>query len=179
MRSALLLLAMLLVPASEPFPGITVDYDHDADFSRYATYRWHAPVEAEEDPLLEQRLASGVDFHLALRGLRKMGAGEPDLRVTYHSDSGGDVVVDSHVLGYRFGPGWFWGGGPVSSASAIHVYPQGTLVVDLWEASTGRLVWRASAPDAIRMPRPPRDEQLAGLLQAMFAHCPPQTTRGR
>jgi len=177
MRLAFLVLAMLAAPAPQPGSGITLDYDHDADFSRYATYRWVAPVEDEEDPLLDQRLESAVDFHLALRGLRKMGAGEPDLRVTYHSDSGGDVVIDSRALGYHFGPGWFWGGGPVSSASAVHVYPQGTLVVDLWEASTGRLVWRASASDAVHMPRPLRDERLADLVQAMFALYPPETTR--
>jgi hypothetical protein len=179
MRSAFLVLALLLVPAPDLSSGITVDCDHDADFSRYATYRWVAPVENEEDPLLEQRLQSGVDFHLALRGLRKMGAGQPDLRVTYHSDSGGDVVVDSRSFGYHFGAGWFWGGGPVSSASAVHTYPAETLVVDLWEASTGRLVWRVSAADAVRMPRPLRDERLADLIQAMFAAYPPETTRER
>lgn len=172
MRCALLLLAWSLGSAIPTGSGITIDYDDEADFSRYATYRWVEPVEDEEDPLLHQRLASGVDFHLALVGLRRMGAGEPDLWVTYHSDSGGEVVVDSRAFGYHFGPDWMWGGGPVSTASAVHTYPKGTLVIDLWEAETGNLVWRASALDAVRMPRPRRDTRLADLVQAMFAGYP-------
>lgn len=172
MRCVLPLLAWLLGSAVAPGDGITIDYDHEADFSGYATYRWVAPVEDEEDPLLHQRLASAVDFHLSLVGLRRMGAGEPDLWVTFHSDSRGDVVVDSRELGYAFGASWLWGGGPVSSASAVHTYPPGTLVIDLWDAETGNLVWRASAADAIRMPRPRRDRRLADLVQAMFEGYP-------
>jgi hypothetical protein len=175
MRPALLLLVLLQVPVEASGPSrVTVDYDHDAEFSRYATYRWLSPVESEVDPLLEQRLASGIEFQLALRGLRRMGAGEPDLWVTYHSDSDGDVVVNSGDLGYHFGPAWFWGGGPVSSASAVHEYPARTLVVDLWEGETGRLVWRGSAEDAVRMPRPRIDTELADLLEAIFASYPPK-----
>lgn len=172
MRCALLLLAGSLASAAPARDGVTIDYDPEAGFSRFATYRWVAPVEDEEDPLLHQRLASAVDFHLALVGVRRMGAGEPDLWVTFHSDSSGDVVVDSRALGYRFGASWLWGGGPVSSASRVHTYPRGTLVIDLWDAETGNLVWRASATDAIRAPRPRRDTRLADLVQAMFSGYP-------
>jgi hypothetical protein len=134
-------------------PGVS--YDRHAGVVELRSYRWARPLEMEEEPLVHQRLVAAIDYHLRMHGLRETDA-DADVWVTYHSDSGGEVVIDTERYGYTLGPGWYWGAG-LGSRERVHRYPAGTLVVDVWDGATGRLLWRGSAPGVVT-PVPERPE---------------------
>ncbi|PYR70842.1 MAG: hypothetical protein DMF87_17325 [Acidobacteria bacterium] len=47
------------------------------------------------------------------------------------------------VVSNGFGYGAWWGGG--SYTTSVHTYVQGTLIVDLYDAKTKKMVWRGTA----------------------------------
>ncbi|HYO80464.1 MAG TPA: DUF4136 domain-containing protein [Bryobacteraceae bacterium] len=143
----LLSLAIVGVIATAALDGqVRTDYDRNADFSRYTTYSWEA-VRAEE-PLAIDRIKAAVNSALAARGWTEV-------------ESGGQVSImamemteDHRTLRTYYdtvgnGWGWGWGGGLGdgfgTSTTTEDTYTVGTLVVDLFDTNTKKLIWRGSA----------------------------------
>jgi len=126
--------ALVMTTAVVYAQKVSVDSDPAAPFANYKTYAWVEGTPAP-NPLNEDRLHMAVDAQLALKGLR-MNTTNPDLVVTTHvtTQERPELVVNG------FGPGW-WGGG----TAQVQTYVDGTLVVDLYDANTKKMVWRGVA----------------------------------
>ncbi len=152
---------------------INVDYDQDAGFLQYKTYRWipHRPKikppRMIDHTLLEKRIKNTVDAELAAKGYDKVANGEPDFLVAFHI--GAQNKVDVTHYGYRYGPrGRWWG-----HRAEVHRYKQGTLILDIVDAGTKQLVWRGSARDAVRRPQD-LDDKLLEAVEKVMVRFPPQ-----
>jgi len=152
LRGPLTLLALLWLILGVPCHAqkVRVDFDRDYDFSAVETYGWVDPVEREEDPLLHQRLVAAVDYHLTMLGARKVER-DPDVWVTYHSDSREEVTISTNTFGYGYGEGWYWADTADTGRSLTteQRYRVGTLIVDVWTAEEKRLVWRGTGWDTV------------------------------
>lgn len=121
--------------------------DRTADFSRYRTYDW-APVTAfstgdprlDNNPFFQERLRSDVDRQLTTRGLERSGAVEPDLLLHYHASVSQRIDVGGLDQQYGSCPG---------GDCEPFVYEGGTIVLDLVDARTNRLVWRGWADGSL------------------------------
>ena len=114
----------------------------------------------------------GVDEQLVKKGLSRVDS-TPDAFVTYHGGTSDETVVDTDFYGYGYGPGWYGGEAPAGSASAVAKFQSGTLIVDLWDARTKRLVWRGIATD-IRSDDPAVNaEKVRVAVEELFARYPP------
>jgi hypothetical protein len=163
--TSLLALTVLLVPATVDARKIQNDFDVGVDFSNYTTYAWREGVPLA-DPSLHDQIIEAVDAELSAKYLRRIQA-RPDLFVVYYA-SAQEMTLNMREHGYSFGLRWQWGGS-IQSDNAVQVYPKGTLVVDLWEAKTQRLIWRGVATDVV-------DKGAAKLtqeVQKMFLKYPP------
>jgi hypothetical protein len=80
---------------------------------------------------------------MAARGLRWATTGEPDLRIHFHANISERMDIDrlDRSRGYCTGDG---------CTPAVERYEAGTLVIDLIDARTNRLLWRAWAQDAVK-----------------------------
>ena len=116
---------------------VSVDSDPAAAFATYKTYAWTAGTSAP-NPLNEQRLHTSVDARLAVRGLT-MNATAPDLIVATHITT----QERQQLIANGFGYGPWWGGG--LGTASIESYTEGTLIVDLYDAHTKKMVWRGVA----------------------------------
>jgi len=154
---ALVAAALLLAAAPAMAQSVHIDYDKNYDFSKIRTYQWVQPVEDEENPLMAQRLRNAVDYQLSMKGAQKVDS-DPDIFVTYHSDSKEEVSVSSTSFGYGYGPGWYWGGGVGTSTASVTTYEVGTLVIDAWDAKTKNLIWRGTASATVS-PNPDKMER--------------------
>jgi hypothetical protein len=115
------------------------------DVTRYRTYHWApADTQATGDPRLDNneffrdRIQSQVDRRLGDRGFEKTAAGEPDLVVHYHASVSQEINangVDQPNV--------------TCESCEPYVYDAGTIVVDLVDARTRRLVWRGWAEGSI------------------------------
>ena len=94
-----------------------------------------------------------------------MNTTTPDVIVATHvtSSEGKELVVNG------FGPGPWWGGG----TAQVETYIEGTLIVDLYDAKTKKMVWRGVATATVSSKPEKNAEKIDKSLAKMFARYPP------
>jgi hypothetical protein len=145
--------------------------ERGADFAVYHTYDW---ASADLLPVSDGRfLANGVfvdhvhgavDTALRARGLQRDTAGVPDLLVHYHATATRRLTLES--AGGPHGPGC---GGP-ECETRLADRDEGTVVIDVVDARTRRIVWRGWVQDDARvmLAKPARvDASLARLFDRL------------
>lgn len=165
----------LAVAACAPGPKITVDYDRAADFSKLRTYTWVQPDTLPMSPLLWGQFVAAVDGELAQKGLVAVDS-LPDIYISAFAGLPDETVVDTDRHGYGYGPGWYYGGAPMGSRTTVAQYTRGTLVVDLWDAETKRLVWRGTGSDIASDDPAVNAEKIRAGVQGMFRRYPPSAS---
>ena len=142
-----------------------IDYDKEADFSKYRTFAWKDSGEDLRDsaPLWHDRVVKGIKTRFIASGFREVAEG-PDVFVTYYSAERQETTVITDHMGYGWGSSWEWGhrGTGVSTSRSV-TYDIGTLIVDIWDASENKLVWRATASDTL-YENPEKNEQLLNRM---------------
>jgi hypothetical protein len=130
--------------------NVSSHVDRTANFTRYHTYNW-GPADAlptgdprlDANPFFKDHVEGAVEKQFAGRGLVRMTAGTPDLLVHYHAsiDRRLNINVSDRQYGYCYAddcPGY------------VSDYEAGTLVLDIVDAHTNRLIWRGWAQDSVQ-----------------------------
>ncbi len=149
-------------------PRVAVDYNNKIDYSKYRTFTWmDSDVKAGQNPLYYNQIATDnventVEQVMKGKGLKE-NTKNPDLLIGYHffvEDKTRTVTSPNSAFygpyggwgrwGWGgWGPGyWGWGG----QQQYQEQYKSGTVVVDMVDADTKKLVWRGSIEDAINNP---------------------------
>jgi hypothetical protein len=124
------------------------DYDPDVDFSRYHTYQispgqvtsgYETPT---PNTLVADRISNAIATQLGARGLRQT-PDKPDLRVGFVAGARSRLELETSAPYYpALAPYWgssWWG----PQQAWVSEYQHGTLVIDLVDSSTNKLVWRS------------------------------------
>lgn len=136
--AALMLLALSACSGLQ----VTAERSWDAEFAAYRTYAWSQGSPAR-DPTIESHIRDAVEVELPFKGLKKVEKeGSPDLYVSTYASVEDEKVIDH--WGYEVRTG-----GTDSSPVSVLALPMGTLVIDLVEARTDKLVWRGQARRAV------------------------------
>lgn len=114
------------------------------DFSRYRSFSW-GPADAlptgdprlDQNPFFKDHVQGAVEKQLALRGL-PVTAGDADLVVHYHANVSRRINPNQADRAYGYCPSGDCLPAPIE-------YEAGTLVLDVVDARTNRLVWRGWA----------------------------------
>jgi hypothetical protein len=162
------LLIFLLIPAS--MASVSVDYDKDKAFADYKTFGWK-PGSPARSQLNQERLEASIRAQLESHGMTQSD-GEADLYVVTHVSIEGKTRVDVDNFGY----GGYWRGYQMST---VHVsnFEVGTLIVDLLDGETNRLVWRSVATKTLPYKQPSPDKtvkKINKIVGKMFKNFPPQ-----
>jgi hypothetical protein len=148
---------------------VTTDYDHKADFSQYHTYSWMS-VKAG-DPLWTERITEAVNQELSAKGWVNRAEGG-DASVSAFGSTHVQPRLETFYNG--FGGGWFWRGfGDGVAYTTIDRIPIGTLVVDIFDTPTKKLIWRGTASDALSDKPDTNEKKLEKAVAEMFKHFPP------
>ena len=144
---------------------ITTDSAPGATFENYRTFAW-TPGTPSPVSITEQRIHAGVNTQLQARGLTQVDA-NPDLYVATH------VATETvpQIISSGFGPWW----GPGGGMTTVQSYTQGTLVVDLYDASTKKMVWRGVATDTVSRRASTNTRRLDRAITRLFERFPPRT----
>ena len=146
-------IASLVALAACSTVKVSTEYDRTTNFKNYHSYAWilRAPgpeeAPASRDPRVRDIVIRTVDEELASKGLVKAGPDQsPDLLVAVHGWSVNRIDVKSY--GYAYGPSPY-GAYPTLATGAVDVrqYSDGTLLIDLIDASTKQMIWRGTATD--------------------------------
>ncbi len=166
------MLAALVLIALPSCAGLAVETqnDQDTDFSRYRTYAWIEGVPAR-NPSLESQIHSAVDRELPFKGLSPVATpGSPDLYISTYVTVEENRVVEQ--WGYDVGST-----GASSSRAAVLTLPMGTLLVDLVDSGSRKLVWRGQASKAVD--REVSEETIRKAVREIFRHYPPEGPESR
>jgi len=123
-----------------------VSTEADPSFNplKYKTYYWAKTDPVPSDSILSDRIVADVDAGMARRGFTKAPEGQADLAVMAHVTTQPEQKLETFYTGYG---GWGWGGwGPVET---VRTYLKGTVIVDLFDADTKKLVWRGVGTDTV------------------------------
>jgi hypothetical protein len=117
--------------------------DRTVNFGEYITYDWGPPdnlpvgdPRLDNNPFFDERVRAAVEQELATKGFEKATSAAPDVRLHYHASVSQDI--DIRGLNREYGYCEDADCGP-------YVYEAGTLLVDLVDARTNKLLWRGWA----------------------------------
>jgi hypothetical protein len=159
--------------------AVRTDWDQAHDFSAWRSFAWmpegtepkgRRPV---DDPLVDERIRAAVERTLAAKGYQR--ARNPDFYV------GTAVYVreklDVYTINHYYGWGYRWGVG--LPETHVTEYDEGTLVIDLADAKSRKLVWRGSGSKRIDpSPSPERvTESVNRAVEEILADFPPGASK--
>jgi hypothetical protein len=113
------------------------------DFSAYRTYDWGPPdnlpvgdPRLDNNSMFKDHLMGAVEKRMAAKGYARADAA-PDLLLHYHANVAQrvDVYQTDSQYGYNYSTG-------VAYESRMVEFEQGTIVLDIVDAKTNRVVWR-------------------------------------
>ena len=121
------------------------DYDHSVNFEKYRTFAWKDYETRRSgivnNSIVASRIQNAVNEQLTKKGLQE-NDGDPDVYVVAHVGAKNmtDVEYMPAIGGWRH---WRWMGPDMF----VNRYVQGTTIIDIVDAKTNELVWRAIATD--------------------------------
>jgi len=132
---------------------ISVDWDHQADFTQYKTFAWYdhkddSHPRQSPNQIVDARIRRSVAQDLIDKGLSQTDPADADLWVTYYTSLDKSLRMYSSGYGYGYWGGWH-GWGPRPTYTDVYEYTEGTLVVDLIDRAKDQLVWRGTITKAI------------------------------
>lgn len=173
MKHRMIWLAVVALVLSCSTLSIEYDYDVEAPFDQYVTYKWLPQGTRVQNQkkglvmpgtLLDKRIHRAADFHLDQAGLVKVeGDVDADLLVIYHL--GTQDKVDVTYYGYSYAP-YYWG--HYGQGVRVDHYREGTLILDLIDASDKELVWRGIAQDTFEPGRNRSSDEIDHILDEVF-----------
>jgi hypothetical protein len=164
------LLGIALLGASVSFAQqVKTDYDRATNFSQYKTYSWEKVQ--TQDPLWVDRIEQAVNAALAAKGWTQVPTGG-NVAIVAIEMTQNQQTLDTFYNG--FGRGWRWTGGFGDATTTVNTYKVGTLVVDLFDANSKKLIWRGSASDTLSDKSDNNIKNLDKGVQKMFQHFPPE-----
>jgi Domain of unknown function (DUF4136) len=165
---------IVLLFASASFAQqVKTDYDRGADFSQFKTYTWEKVQ--TQDQLWVDRIKEAVNTALAAKGLTPVESGG-DMAIVAIEMTKNQQTLNTFYDGFGGGWGWRRGGGFGGFGDATtttDTYKVGTLVVDMFDTHTKKLIWRGSASDTLSDKSDKNIKNLDKGVQKMFDHFPP------
>lgn len=156
MRKLLIVGTIVLITGCSS--GIQVDTDSapGVDFAAYETYRWGERTEygntgAVYDLALDGRVQRAVDEAMSERGYRRILTDDADLVVAWHGALKSVLTDEDMRRSYMFAGDWYEPAEKsVERAENIEV---GTLVIDIVDADSKKVVWTSQAQAELQRDR--------------------------
>jgi hypothetical protein len=171
-RTAFVSVALFLLAASTAVAqDVRYNFDKEADFSKFKTYKWVPIKDASKvDDILDKQIKDAIDAELAKKALTTTDADAADLYIGYQVGIGTEKQFTSYDTGWGYGPGWYrggWygGGGGMTTGQTSTIYV-GQLAVDMNDSKGHDLVWRGLASKTID-PKAKPDKQQKNLAKAV------------
>ena len=171
------LLVLAIIAAPSMGQKITIDYAHDFDFEAVKTFTYVATDDTKAgNQLTDSRIRDAVIRELKEGGLQQVDS-NGDLYVTYHVATKDNTVFNTTSFGYggygggwggygRYGYGYGHGMGGSSTTTAT-TYTDGTLIIDAYEPSEKKMVWRGTGTVTLKSKPEKQTKQVDKILDKM------------
>lgn len=171
-------LALTMVTATAAAQQVETTVDRSADFSKYKTFKIEVAT-SWGNPIGEKNVVEELTGALTAKGWTQ-DAQAPDVRVLVHGATEEKQQLNTFYTGGYGGGyygGWGWGG-VGSSSTTVSEYTEGTLVIDMFDASNKSLLWRGVAQDELKRKQQKREKQASKAIDKMLRDFPPKPGKG-
>lgn len=146
------------------------DYDKKATFTTYKTFAFYKQGldKVQVSDLDKRRIMQSIEKYMTAKGFAL--SDKPDVWVNFFTKEQERTQVTQMGWGYGWGWGWspwMWGGTNVSS------YPEGTLYIDIIDATKNELVWQGQGVGALTRDPEQKDELFDTFVSKILAEYPP------
>ena len=173
-------IAIAILCANASLAEIKTDYDRNVDFGRYKTYSWTNV--RTQNALWVDRIKAAVSSALTAKGWTEVESGG-EVSIMAIEMTKDHSTLNTYYENFGGGWGWRWGGGFGdvfgTSATTDQTYQVGTLVVDLFDTRSKKVIWRGSASDTLSDKSDRNIKKLNMDVQKMFDRFPPEIAKGR
>ncbi len=176
-RAVFVLMGMMLLFAGKSSAQqVKTDYDRNANFAQYKTYSWEQVK--TKDALDVDRIKTAVNSALAAKGWTQVDSGA-DVCIVAIEITRNQQTLNTFYDGFGGGWGWrrFGGGGFGEATTTTETYKVGTLVVDLFDAKTKKLLWRGTSSDTLSNNSDKNIKNLDKGVEKMFKQFPPGSSK--
>ena len=164
-KLSLVAVSLLLLCSVASAQQVSVNYNHNANFSQYHTYAWGSNNKnAIQNSILAQVAQQDIEAAMSQKGLQKVEESQnPDLILTA---SGGEHESTSYNA---------WGmrgiGGGMGGISPQQNY-ETTMVVSLYDLKQKELVWRGIAENTLSNNGNKNQKNVEKAVEKMFKQWP-------
>ncbi|AGA78817.1 DUF4136 domain-containing protein [Echinicola vietnamensis] len=177
------LFSVVVILISSHFVAAQVKSDHDkeTDFSMYKTYSfegWQKNSDQQLNEFDKKRILQALKSEFEARGM-------------VHSEDNADAKIALYVVldqktsttaytdfmgGYGYGPRWGWGlgAGNVTATTTYSDddYTEGTLVVDMYDVDSDKLVWQGILTSRVTEKPEKRDRTIPKNIKKLMKKFP-------
>ncbi len=159
---------MLFIVGCATVP-MQIDYDHGYSFRGIQYYTWldNPPSQQnllERNTAVAQQIVRKVNAQLQARGFQEVPVDSADFLLAFHIGSKDRLLVSE--TGYYY---LEWG-----SRFHDYRYHQGTLVIDIIDPQSRRLVWRGWSTGVVDLDPESLQNEVDRAIEKLMANFPPQ-----
>lgn len=177
----MLLLLVITMQSCSPKYTIEYDYDKTVNFTKHKTYsfyKWPEGTEKVINRITRMAIQKSVADQLNDRGLN-------------YVNRGGDILVSLFILFSKtnntrvyfehyketagdFTPSaeWAWGNGDTKTKYDSQDYKTGTLVIDIFNGHSKKLIWQGVASQLVDENPGNREYGISKVIEEIFSHYP-------
>lgn len=179
------LLAVFIVATSCSSVKVATDYDKNANFSEYKSFAFYKPGidQAEINDIDKRRLLRAIETELLAKGYIK--SENPDILISLFTKSQQRVDIYNNAWGMgawgwggwgpygAYGPGWGWGWNQPAVSTSI----EGTLYIDLIDASKKELIWQGMGTGYLSKNMEKKEQRIKEFVSRIMERYPPSSEK--
>ena len=160
---------------------VSQDFEQGFDFSGLKTFAWKSNENNEwgltDNDLVDRRVRNAIVNTLTARQFSQDDSGQVDFLISY------DLAVEQRISSSNVSGGVSMGRSTrgrhgsigVSTGSQISTYDQGTLLIDVTDVASDKLVWRGVSSQALPDLSDPQrlTDRVNETVEAILAQFPP------
>jgi hypothetical protein len=178
---SLICISLVAVTSCETPLKVTSDYDKGVNFANYKTFAL-VSFNAKDQQVSElnvDRVIKAIKSEMTAKGFTE-DTNAPDLKLNAVTIMTSKKEVTANTTNYGYGYGgvyrpYGWGGGVSSGYTTFDVndYTDGSLIVEVIDAKTGKLIWEGVGNKEIDTPSKNPDKTIPEAVTKIMRNFPP------
>ena len=179
--SLLLLITIFLFSCSSL--TVNTDYDKSVDFSKYKSFSFYELTDksGSVSELNQKRIVNAVKNEMTKKGFVE-SADNPDILVNITTILADKKSITANTNYYSYGGyyrPYYWGGGYGGATTTydVYEYKDGSLIIDIVDASNKQLVWQGIGNKEIDSPNKNPEKKINDAVMQILANFPPKAKK--
>ena len=157
---------------------VTIDYDHSVNFMKFKTYTWdkiHAT-----DPSVEDRISIAVNRDMSGRYMSEVAKNGDVTIIAVEATQDKQEYADFYAGLSNFAWQRAWGsGGFLDTAATLRDVPLDTLVLDMYDTKTYKLLWRGTVTEPVVKSEDKNDQKIDKAVTQLISKYPPKYVKSK